>query len=84
MRKTVVKKTISLQPDVWEYICSQAKDNTSAFINEALRDYGRRQRQRSLVKGYKAMSSQRQLQEDLTLWDTTLLDGLTDESDPTR
>jgi hypothetical protein len=84
MRQKVFKKTVSLQPDVWEYVSAQAKDNVSAFINEALRDYSRRQRQRLLVKGYQAMSSQRQLQEDLALWDTTLLDGLTDEDDPAR
>ena len=84
MRKTVVKKTISLQPDVWEYVSSQAKDNTSAFINEVLRDYGRRHLQRKLAEGYRAMSSQEQLQGDLALWDTTLLDGLIDEEDPAR
>lgn len=75
MRKTVVKKTISLQPDVWEYASGQAKDNAGAIISEALRAFRRRQRHRNLVKGYKAMSSQRRLQEDLALWDTTLLDG---------
>ncbi len=25
MRKRAVKKTVSLQPDVWEYVASQAK-----------------------------------------------------------
>ncbi len=84
MRKTVIKRTISLQPDVWEYVSSQAEDNVSAFINEALRDYSHRQRQRNLAKGYKAMASQRQIQEDLALWDTTLLDGLADEDDSAR
>jgi hypothetical protein len=84
MRKTVVKKTISLQSDVWDYVSSQAEDNVSAFINEALRDYSRRQRQRNLAKGYRAMASQKQLQEDLALWDTTLMDGLADEDDSAR
>ena len=84
MRTTVVKKTISLQPDVWEYIVGHAKDNTSAFINEALRDYRRRQVRKAMTEGYKAMASDRQLAEDLALWDTTLLDGLNDEDNPTR
>ena len=84
MRKTVVKKTISLQPDVWEYVASQAKDNASAFINEALCDYRRRQLRKSLIEGYKAMASGQQLEDDLALWDTTLLDGLNDENDPSR
>jgi hypothetical protein len=84
MRKTAVKKTVSLQPDVWEYVSSQAKDNASAFINEALRDYRRRQLHKSLIQGYKAMASQEQLVKDLALWDTTLLDGLCDEDNPSR
>jgi hypothetical protein len=82
MRKTAVKKTVSLQADVWEYVSSQAKDNASAFINEALIDYRRRQLRKSMILGYKAMASQAQLAEDLALWDTTLLDGLSDEDNP--
>jgi hypothetical protein len=84
MRKTVVKKTISLQADVWEYIESQAENNASAFINEALRDYRRRQVHKRMIEGYKAMASQLQTAEDLVLWDTTLLDGLNDEDNPSR
>ena len=84
MSKTVVKKTISLQPDVWEYVASHAEDNVSAFINEALSDYRRRKLHQALVQGYKAMASQQQLAEDLALWDTTLLDGINDEDDPSR
>ena len=84
MRKRVVKKTVSFQPDVWEYISSQAKDNVSAFINEALRDYRRRQLHKSLIHGYKAMASKEQLVKDLALWDTTLWDGLSDEDNPSR
>ena len=84
MRKTTVKKTISLQPDVWEYVSRQAKDNASAFINEALQDYRTRQLHQSMIRGYKAMASQAQIAEDLALWDTTLLDGLSDEDHPAR
>ncbi len=84
MRKTVVKKTISLQADVWEYVESQAESNASAFINEALREYRRRQVHKRMIEGYKAMASQRQTAEDLALWDTTLLDGLNDEDNPSR
>ena len=84
MRKTVVKKTISLQPDVWEYVSSQAKDNASAFINEALCEYRARRVQRAMIEGYKAMASNGQLAKDLALWDTTLQDGLNDEEDPER
>ena len=84
MRKRAVKKTVSLQPDIWEYVSSQAKDNASAFINEALRDYRKQQLHKSLIQGYKAMASQAHLVKDLALWDTTLLDGLCDEDNPTR
>ena len=84
MKKRAVKKTVSLQADVWEYISSQAKDNASAFINEALRDYRRWQLRKSLIQGYKAMASQEQLAKDLALWDTTLRDGLSDEDHPSR
>jgi hypothetical protein len=84
MRKTVVKKTISLQPDVWEYVSSQAKDNASAFINEALCEYRARRVRRAMIEGYKAMASNDQLAKDLVLWDTTLEDGLNDEEDPER
>ena len=84
MRKTVVKKTVSLQADVWEYVDSQSHGNASAFINEALRDYRGRRLHASMVRGYKAMTSQARLAEDLALWDTALLDGLDDENNPSR
>jgi len=84
MKRTVVKKTISLQPDVWEYVSSQAQDNASSFINEALRAYRRQQLHRAMIQGYKAMASDKRLKEDMALWDTTLLDGLDDEDHPAR
>lgn len=84
MKKTVVKKTISLQPDVWEYVSGQARDNVSSFINEALRTYRKQRLHRSMIQGYKALASDKRLAEDMALWDTTLLDGLDDEDHPTR
>jgi hypothetical protein len=85
LRRTVVKKTISLQPDVWEYVCDQAKRNLSGFINDALRAHRRSRLQRAMIEGYKAMASDRRLAEELSLSDTTLLDGLDEEEDgPTR
>lgn len=84
MKKTVVKKTVSLQPDVWEYISSQANDNASAFINEAVRSYRRRQLREAMIEGYRAMASDPRLAEDLASWDTTLQDGLGDEGHPSR
>ncbi len=84
MRKTVIKKTISLQPDVWEYVSRHSQGNASAFINEALSEYRSRQLHNAMITGYRAMASDRRLAEDLVLWDTTLLDGLNDEENPTR
>jgi hypothetical protein len=84
MKKTAVKKTISLRPDMWEYVSSQANGNASAFINEALSQYRIRQLHRSMIKGYRAMASDVKLADDLSLWDTTLLDGLIDEDNPSR
>jgi hypothetical protein len=84
MKKTVIKKTISLRPDVWEYVSIQAHGNASAFINEALSQYRNQQLQKALIEGYQNMAADRQLVDDLTLWDTTLLDGLGDEDNPSR
>jgi hypothetical protein len=84
MRNTVVKKTISLKADVWEYISSQAKNNASAFINEALCEYRVRRVRRAMVEGYKAMASDDKLAKDMALWDTTLQDGFNDEEDPEK
>jgi hypothetical protein len=84
MKKTVIKKTISLQPDVWEYVSMQAQGNASAFINEALSQYRGYQLQKGLIQGYRKMASDRRLADDLVLWDTTLLDGLDDEDHPSR
>lgn len=81
MRKTAVKKTISLQPDVWEYISGQADDNVSAFINRVVRVHRRHTLRRDLMEGYRAMAADVELEEDLRLWDTTLLDGLNEEDD---
>ena len=84
MKRTVVKKTISLRPDVWEYVSSQSQDNASSFINEALRAYRKQQLHRKMVQGYKAMALDKRFVEDMSLWDTTLLDGLDDEGHPAR
>jgi len=79
-----VKKTVSLQADVWEYVASEAKDNASAFINKVIRAHRRQQLENALIKGYQEMSCDGQFAKDLSLWDTTLLDGLTDEDSPSR
>jgi hypothetical protein len=84
MKKTAIKKTISLRHDVWEYVSSQAHGNASAFINEAISQYRNQQLHKSLIKGYRAMASDRKLADDLALWDTTLPDGLNDEDNPSR
>lgn len=84
MKTTVIKKTISLRPDIWDYVSSQAKGNASAFINEALSQYRNQQLHKALIQGYRAMASDRRLAEDLVLWDTTLLDGLSDEDNASR
>jgi hypothetical protein len=84
LKKTVIKKTISLRPDVWEYVSIQAEGNASAFINEAISQYRNQQLQKSLIRGYQAMASDPELAEDLVHWDTTLLDGLDDEEHPSR
>ena len=84
MRRTVVKKTISLQPDVWQYVSDHAGENLSGFINEALRSYRRSRLRRNMIAGYRAMASDRRLAEDLKLWDTTLDDGLEEEDHPAR
>ena len=84
MRRTVVKKTISLQPDVWQYVSDHAGENLSGFINEALRSYRRSRLRRNMIAGYRAMASDRRLAEDLKLWDTTLDDGLDEEDHPAR
>lgn len=79
MRKTAIKKTISLQPDVWDYVSQQAKENVSAFVNQVIRAHRRRRFKKAMIEGYQAMANDKQLAEDLRLWDTTLLDGLDDE-----
>jgi hypothetical protein len=84
MRRTVVKKTISLQPDVWQYVSDHAGQNLSGFINEALRSYRRSRLRRNMIAGYRAMASDRRIAEDLKLWDTTLDDGLDEEDHPAR
>jgi hypothetical protein len=84
MKKTAIKKTISLKPDVWEYVSSQAHGNASAFINEAISQYRSRQLHKTLIEGYRAMASDREIADDLALWDTTLLDGLSDEENSAR
>ena len=84
MKKTVIKKTISLRPEIWEYVSSEAQGNASAFINEALTQYRSEQIRKAMVKGYRTMASDRRLAEDMILWDTTLWDGLTDEDNPSR
>jgi hypothetical protein len=84
MKKPAVKKTISLRPDMWEYVSSQANGNASAFINEALSQYRKQQLHKTMIQGYRTMASDPKLADDLSLWDTTLSDGLSDEDNPAR
>jgi hypothetical protein len=84
MKKTVIKKTISLRPDIWEYVSSQANGNASAFINEALAQYRSLHLQNAMIKGYQTMAADRHITDDLVLWDTTLLDGIDDEENTSR
>lgn len=81
MRKRAVKKTVSLQPDVWEYISRHAGQNVSAFINRAVRAHRKQIMRRDLIEGYEAMAADVGQEEELRLWDTALLDGLSDEDD---
>jgi len=74
----------SEEPDVWEYVAGEAKNNASAFINSVIRTHRERQIENALIEGYKAMACDRQLAEDISLWDTTLLDGMMDEDSPSR
>jgi hypothetical protein len=84
MKHTAIKKTISLRPDVWEYVSMQAHGNASAFINEALSQYRSQQLQKAMIQGYQAMTTDQRLKDDLVLWDTTLLDGLDDDDHSSR
>ena len=79
MGKTVVKKTISLQPDVWDFISREANKNVSGFVNRVIRAHRRQALEKALMEGYQAMAADKNLAEDLRLWDSALLDGLEDE-----
>jgi hypothetical protein len=74
MKKTAIKKTVSLRPDVWDYISKYSQGNASAFIHEA--QYRNQHLKKSLIEGYRTMASDRRIADDIVLWDTTLIDGL--------
>ena len=73
-KRAVVKKTVTLQPDVWEFVLSRAKGNISRFINEVLQSYHARQLTKDMMEGYQAMAADPKLAEDIKLWDTALAD----------
>lgn len=70
---------ITVDEEIYEFVASYGGENRSAFVNEVLTDYKKRQFERELIRQMAEDDNEPQLKEELKGWDATLWDGLESE-----
>lgn len=70
---------ITVDEEIYEFVASHGGENRSAFVNEVLADYKKRQFEKELIRQMAEDDHDPQLKADLKGWDATLWDGLAGE-----
>lgn len=70
---------ITVDEEIYEFVASYGGENRSAFVNEVLADYKKRQFEKELIRQMAEDDNDPQLKEELKDWDATLWDGLEGE-----
>ena len=67
--------TITLDQEILEYVDRQTS-NRSSWINKIIKEKQQQELMEQLEQGYKEMSCNPEIREEIELWDTVVGDGL--------
>lgn len=67
--------TITLDQEILEYVDSKAS-NRSSWINKIVKEKQQQELMEQLEEGYKEMSNNPEIREEIELWDSVVGDGL--------
>ena len=67
--------TITLDQEILEYVDGKTS-NRSSWINQILKEKQQQELMEQLEEGYKQMSSNPEIREEIELWDSVVGDGL--------
>lgn len=70
------RATVTLDQEAYAFLLAAGKDNRSAYINELLKKEKQRQLERTILKANQEEAADLKYQEELSIWDETLSDGL--------
>ena len=67
--------TITLDQEVLAYI-DRKTSNRSSWINQMIKEKQQQELMKQLEEGYKKMTSNPEIREEISVWDTVVGDGL--------
>lgn len=70
------RATITLDEEAYKFLMSTAKDNRSGFINELLKREKDRALSKALIAANQEEANDVDYQEELSIWDETMDDGI--------
>lgn len=70
------RATFTLDPDVFAFLKMMGGENRSGYINELLKREKRRTLEKAILLGNREEAGDTSYQEELTVWDASLEDGL--------
>jgi hypothetical protein len=70
---------ITVDEEIYEFVAHYGGQNRSAFVNEILADYKKREFEKELILQMAKDDQDPALKEELKDWDVTLWDGLESE-----
>ncbi len=76
------RTTITLDDEAATFLKQQGGDNKSAFITRLIRDERRRALHEAVLEANREEAEDADYQAELSEWDATLSDGLTDDLSP--
>ena len=71
------RTTITLDNDAHSFLMAEGGKNKSAYINQLLKKERQRTLEEAILKANKEEAEDAEYQEELSVWDETLSDGLT-------
>jgi hypothetical protein len=80
IRLMAKRLNITVDEEIFEFVVSQGGQNRSAFVNDVLVEYKKRQFEKELIRQMAEDDTDLQLKDELKAWDATLWDGLASET----
>ena len=70
------RTTITLDSDAYSFLMAEGGKNKSAYINQLLKKERQRTLEEAILQANKEEAEDPEYQEELSVWDETLSDGL--------